>query len=63
MVEAVRSGRAHHEVAREFDVSSSTVHHRVHHAHGQRLDRVDWSSRIFTSGRSSSGSCRVQKLG
>jgi transposase-like protein len=45
MVEAVRSGRSHHDVAREFDVSPSTVHHWVHHAHGQRLDRVDWSER------------------
>ena len=45
MVEAVRSGRSHHDVAREFDVSPSTVHHWVHHAYGQRLDRVDWSER------------------
>jgi putative transposase len=45
MVEAVRSGRSHHDVAREFHVSPSTVHHWVHHAHGQRLDRVDWSDR------------------
>jgi hypothetical protein len=45
MVEAVRSGRSHHDVAREFHVSPSTVHHWVHHAHGRRLDRVDWSDR------------------
>ena len=45
MVEAVRRGRSHHDVAREFHVSPSTVHHWVHHAHGQRLDRVDWSDR------------------
>ena len=45
MVEAVRNGRSHHDVAREFHVSPSTVHHWVHHAHGQRLDRVDWSDR------------------
>jgi putative transposase len=45
MVEAVRNGRSYHQVAREFHVSPSTVHHWVHHAHGQRLDRVDWSDR------------------
>src|SRR5512144_1242459 len=45
MVAAVRRGRSHHDVAREFHVSPSTVHHWVHHAHGQRLDRVDWSDR------------------
>ena len=45
MVEAVRRGRSHHDVAREFHVSPSTVHHWVQHAHGQRLDRVDWSDR------------------
>ena len=45
MVAAVRRGRSHHDVARKFRVSPSTVHHWVHHAHGQRLDRVDWSDR------------------
>jgi transposase-like protein len=45
MVEAVRNGRSHHEVARQFHVSPATVHHWVRHAHGQRLDRVDWSDR------------------
>ena len=45
MVEAVRSGRSYHDVARGFHVSPSTVHHWVHLAHGQRLDRVDWSDR------------------
>jgi hypothetical protein len=30
-------------VARDFGVSPATVSHWVHHAHGQRLDRVDWS--------------------
>jgi transposase-like protein len=45
MVEAVRNGRSYHDVAREFHVSPSTVHHWVHLAHGQRLDRVDWSDR------------------
>jgi putative transposase len=29
-------------------VSQSTVHHWVHHAHGQRLDRVDWHDRPHT---------------
>ena len=45
MVEAVRRGRSHHDVAREFHVSPSPVHHRAQHARGQRLDRVDWSDR------------------
>ncbi|MBV8383255.1 MAG: helix-turn-helix domain-containing protein, partial [Planctomycetaceae bacterium] len=45
IVAAVRSGRSQHEVAQEFHVSQSTVHHWVHHAHGQRLDRVDWHDR------------------
>jgi putative transposase len=45
MVEAVRHGRSSSDVARKFHVSPSTVHHWVHHAHDQRLDRVDWSDR------------------
>ena len=45
MVEAVRSGRSQHEVARDFGVSPATVNRWVRHAHGQRLDRVDWSDR------------------
>src|SRR5512132_4671695 len=45
MVEAVRSGQTQHEVAREFHVSPATVNRWVHHAHGRRLDRVDWSDR------------------
>jgi transposase len=49
MVAAVRSGRSQHEVAQEFHVSQSTVHHWVHHAHGQRLDRVDWHDRPHTT--------------
>jgi hypothetical protein len=44
MVEAVRRGRSQQQVARDFDVSPATVNRWVHHAHGQRLDRVDWSS-------------------
>src|SRR4051812_23729975 len=43
MVEAIRRGRSHHDVAREFHVSPATVHHWTQHARGQRLDRVDWS--------------------
>ena len=31
MVEAVRRGRSHHDVAREFHVSPSTVHHWAQH--------------------------------
>jgi transposase-like protein len=45
MVEAVRSGRSQQQVARDFGVSPATVNRWVHHAHGQRLDRVDWSDR------------------
>jgi hypothetical protein len=45
MVEAVRSGRSQQQVAREFGVSPATVNRWVRHAHGQRLDRVDWSDR------------------
>src|SRR5512147_681059 len=45
MVEAVRSARSHQQVARDFGVSPATVNRWVRHAHGQRLDRVDWSDR------------------
>jgi hypothetical protein len=45
MVEAVRSGRSQQQVARDFGVSPATVNRWVRHAHGQRLDRVDWSDR------------------
>jgi predicted transcriptional regulator len=45
IVAAVRSGRSQHEVAAKFHVSQSTVHHWVHRAQGQRLDRVDWHDR------------------
>src|SRR3954470_18678645 len=42
MVTAVRNGRSQQEVAREFGVSPSTVHHWVQRARGRLLDRVDW---------------------
>jgi hypothetical protein len=45
MVAAVRSGRSQQQVARDFGVSPATVNRWVRHAHGQRLDRVDWSDR------------------
>jgi transposase len=45
LVEAVRRGRSQHQVAQEFGVSPGTVNRWVRHAHGQRLDRVDWSNR------------------
>src|SRR3954451_7034931 len=45
MVEAVRRGRSQQRVARDFGVSPATVNRWVRHAHGQRLDRVDWSDR------------------
>jgi transposase len=45
MVEAVRRGQSQQQVARDFGVSPATVNRWVRHAHGQRLDRVDWSDR------------------
>jgi Homeodomain-like domain len=45
MVEAVRRGRSQQQVARDFGVSPATVNRWVRLAHGQRLDRVDWSDR------------------
>src|SRR5512143_165895 len=48
MVAAVRSGRSQHQVADEFHVSQSMVHHWVQHARRQRLDRVDWHDRPST---------------
>jgi hypothetical protein len=45
MVAAVRRGCSQHAVARRFGVSLATVQYWVHRAHGQRLDRVDWSDR------------------
>jgi hypothetical protein len=45
MVEAVRRGRSQQQVARDFGVSPATVNRWVRHAHGQRLDRVDWFDR------------------
>jgi putative transposase len=45
MVAAVRGGLSLHEGARQFGVSPATVLRWVRRAHGQRLDRVDWSDR------------------
>jgi hypothetical protein len=45
MVAAVRSGQSLRAVARRFRVGVATVAHWVQRAHGQRLDRVDWSDR------------------
>jgi transposase len=45
MVAAVRAGLSLHEAARRFGVSPATVFRWVQRAHGQRLDRVDWSDR------------------
>jgi transposase-like protein len=50
MVTAVRNGRSQQEVAREFCVSPSTVHHWVQQARGRRLDRVDWQDRSRAPG-------------
>lgn len=46
MVRAVRGDDSIHEVARRFRVSTSVVRRWVRRAEGQRLDRVDWSSRL-----------------
>lgn len=45
MVRTVRRGRSMHAVARQFKVSVSTVSLWVERAHGQRLDRADFSDR------------------
>jgi transposase len=62
VVAAVRSGRSQHEVAQEFHVSQSTVHHWVHHAHGRRLDRVDWHDRPHTTRTSSRTDPAIEDL-
>jgi hypothetical protein len=43
MVAAVRRGQPLRQVARHFGVALSTLQYWLRHAHGQRLDRVDWS--------------------
>jgi hypothetical protein len=45
LVAAVRRGQSLRVVARAFGVGVATVAHWVERAHGQRLDRVDWSDR------------------
>ena len=45
MVEAARQGCSQRAVAREFDVSLSTVQAWLQRAAGQRLDRVFWGDR------------------
>src|SRR5438067_1104591 len=45
MVAAVRRGQSLRAVARQFGVGVATVACWVQRAHGQRLDRVDWSDR------------------
>jgi hypothetical protein len=62
MVAAVRSGRSQHEIAQEFHVSQSTVHYRVHYAHGCRLDRVDWRDRPHTTRTSSRTDSAIEDL-
>jgi transposase len=46
MVKAVRDEESVHAVAQRFRVSTSVVRRWVRRAEGQRLDRVDWSSRF-----------------
>ena len=55
IVQAVRRGRSQQQVARDFDVSPATVNRWVRHAHGQRLDRVDWSRWLEAAGASGEG--------
>jgi len=43
MVAAARRGQPLRQVARRFGVALSTLQYWLRHAHGQRLDRVDWS--------------------
>jgi len=62
MVAAVRSGRSQHEVAQEFHVSQSAVHYWVHHAHGRRLDRVDWHDRPHATRTSSRTDPAIEDL-
>lgn len=45
MVAAVRKGTPQRAVARAFGVSLSVVQRWTRRAHGQRLDRVDWTDR------------------
>lgn len=52
MVERVRAGAGMREVSREFGVSLSVVQRWVTRSSQQRLDRVDWSSRSTSPGRS-----------
>ena len=53
MVEQVRAGVGMREVARAFRVSLSVVQRWVGRADGQRLDRVDWSSKTTSGTRPS----------
>src|SRR5262245_6859425 len=62
MVAAVRRGRSQHEVAQEFHVSRSTVHYWVRHAHGRRLDRVDWHDRPHATRESARTAPAVEDL-
>jgi len=51
MVERVRAGVGLREVAREFRVSLSVVQRWTARAAGQRLDRVDWTSKPTRAAR------------
>jgi hypothetical protein len=62
IVAAVRGGQSQHRVAQEFHVSQSTVHHWVHHARGQRLDRVDWHNRTHATRTSSRTDPAIEDL-
>ena len=43
-------------------MSQSTVHHWVHHAHGQRLDRVDWHDRPRTPRKTTRTEAAIEDL-
>jgi hypothetical protein len=59
MVAAVRQGHSLRAVARQFRVSLRTVQIWFARAHGQRLDRVDWSDRLRGGRRASTATSTV----